>query len=716
MRMVSLVMKTTLLLMIMIPDSQAAFYSLAKTRKLLHRQQQRHRQRQPVLQRRDEEEEGKKQAPNGTTTTTTTTPPTCPEGYDDDAGLASHPMASQYGLTNCADTFDILSNYMGNADLLCKSLGVGLCNCTCTDITVEASPKLEAVPFASHNSNISDGSSDETDVAISCQNIHLLPDYINDKDMREWKCSPLGEVGVLFWRTNDKEGSITFAVEFLSNGGGAGIGISANGGMYGADLLVVTKEQDEWILRDMFAKGYAYDGSLVQRDKSQDAMLEWIKQDNKNDDDRLAFVVTRPIKSCDDEMDLEILSGPIPVIWARFPSNGIMYHGPGKDNRGTVYLDLLSEDVDTTMIPEDSQDLFTVDMTLTTEEQPFTLPTDQVNTYACKSFELPSDQDYHVVGYEAILDQTDVVHHIVVYSCDEDVYQGTPSECGSMAAMCQTVEIAWAVGMPPQYLPKVAGLPLKRYVLLEMHYENLAGGAVQDGSGIRLTITNQLRQYDFGYVIIGTDLNTQVLEPGQSDAVRQGFCSQDCLARHLPDDGVQIHGQFFHAHLQGRSLSTQLIRADNSSSSTTTTLLGDMPYYDFNHQSFQYFGNEPKLYAGDTLVTTCHYNTSDSPDATRFGLETRDEMCFNVIGMYPKLDTLAYCWNSTTMGGYCGSDWKYMESPLPDGWNLADKQNDDMVSCVKLPEQETEPLSSSSTALENTVSATLCFLILRLVL
>ena len=47
-------------------------------------------------------------------------PLTCDEGFDDDATLAAHPLASQYGLTGCAQTYDMLMEFMGNDDMLCK--------------------------------------------------------------------------------------------------------------------------------------------------------------------------------------------------------------------------------------------------------------------------------------------------------------------------------------------------------------------------------------------------------------------------------------------------------------------------------------------------------------------------------------------------------------------------------------------------------------------
>lgn len=39
-------------------------------------------------------------------------------------------------------------------------------------------------------------------------------------------------------------------------------------------------------------------------------------------------------------------------------------------------------------------------------------------TYMCQGFDLPSDQDYHLVATESIIDNMNVAHHIVVYGCN----------------------------------------------------------------------------------------------------------------------------------------------------------------------------------------------------------------------------------------------------------------------------------------------------------
>ncbi len=47
-----------------------------------------------------------------------------------------------------------------------------------------------------------------------------------------------------------------------------------------------------------------------------------------------------------------------------------------------------------------------------------TIPTTETN-YMCMLFDMPLDADYHLFGWEAILDNVNVIHHMLVYACDD---------------------------------------------------------------------------------------------------------------------------------------------------------------------------------------------------------------------------------------------------------------------------------------------------------
>ena len=43
----------------------------------------------------------------------------------------------------------------------------------------------------------------------------------------------------------------------------------------------------------------------------------------------------------------------------------------------------------------------------------------QVTTYRCILFEFPQDGDYHMVATEPIIDNHDVMHHILLFGCQD---------------------------------------------------------------------------------------------------------------------------------------------------------------------------------------------------------------------------------------------------------------------------------------------------------
>ncbi|KAH3792917.1 hypothetical protein DPMN_146418 [Dreissena polymorpha] len=41
----------------------------------------------------------------------------------------------------------------------------------------------------------------------------------------------------------------------------------------------------------------------------------------------------------------------------------------------------------------------------------------QETTYMCMNIELPEDKAYHMIAFEPIIDNIEVMHHILVYGC-----------------------------------------------------------------------------------------------------------------------------------------------------------------------------------------------------------------------------------------------------------------------------------------------------------
>lgn len=46
----------------------------------------------------------------------------------------------------------------------------------------------------------------------------------------------------------------------------------------------------------------------------------------------------------------------------------------------------------------------------------------------CMTFELPNDDEYHMIAYEPIIANKNVMHHILVFGCVDTEGQGTPAD------------------------------------------------------------------------------------------------------------------------------------------------------------------------------------------------------------------------------------------------------------------------------------------------
>ncbi|CAF4045322.1 unnamed protein product, partial [Rotaria sp. Silwood1] len=84
---------------------------------------------------------------------------------------------------------------------------------------------------------------------------------------------------------------------------------------------------------------------------------------------------------------------------------------------------------------------------------------------------------------------------------------------------------------------------------------------ITDSSGVRFYISNQLRQYDIGYLTFGTDIRSTSLAipPNVQNFIVDSYCPRNATTN-IPQSGITVISAFPHAHLQGRSISTKIIR------------------------------------------------------------------------------------------------------------------------------------------------------------
>ena len=177
------------------------------------------------------------------------------------------------------------------------------------------------------------------------------------------------------------------------------------------------------------------------------------------------------------------------------------------------------------------------------------------------------------------------------------------------------------------------------YFMLETHYDNPALHApLADSSGIRIHYTDQLRTYDTGMLLVGSEVNfLQFIPPKQKLFTSIGHCTADCTSMGLPQSGVKIISGVLHSHLAGRKMRLRHIRRG-----VELPVILEDNYYDFNFQASRIPPQETTVYPGDQLILECGYDTTSRDEPTFGGLSTRDEMCLAFILYYPR-SALADC-------------------------------------------------------------------------
>lgn len=109
----------------------------------------------------------------------------------------------------------------------------------------------------------------------------------------------------------------------------------------------------------------------------------------------------------------------------------------------------------------------------------------QETTYWCHIQKLDDflRKKHHIIQFEPIISNEDVVHHMEVFHCDTDANVVIPlynGDCDSLppeAEVCKRVISIWAMGASAFTYPKEAGLPIggpdyNPYIRLEVHFNN----------------------------------------------------------------------------------------------------------------------------------------------------------------------------------------------------------------------------------------------------
>ncbi len=278
---------------------------------------------------------------------------------------------------------------------------------------------------------------------------------------------------------------------------------------------------------------------------------------------------------------------------------------------------------------------------------PFSMPATSLDEQVCFGIDIPGgDAKRHITMIAPKIDNSKILHHILLLKSPTAV-SPEPTKCSVVNAEWKLL-YAWGPGTPALSLPSAAGLPLaageSTHFVLQVHYSNLTGLENQvDQSGLELCTTTDLREHDADIMALGS-ANFSGIAP---NATSELSCSSTIPKELAPLFPITVYQSWPHMHQKGHRLST-MVEHDEGETST----LVDVDNYSFDYQIT--YPTDMKVDVGAKITTTCAWK-NNTPNAIDFGEETSDEMCFNFISYYPKIDVPQWHWLLPAASADCGA-------------------------------------------------------------
>ena len=178
-------------------------------------------------------------------------------------------------------------------------------------------------------------------------------------------------------------------------------------------------------------------------------------------------------------------------------------------------------------------------------------------TYINWNFKLPSDREYHIVGFDPILDNLNVIHHFLITGCQAQIPTGSGYEGFNLHPGCESTMYIWSFGLRAECMPQQAGVAFggsqPSYVQLQLHWTNVGlRKDYIDTSGVRVYYTAKLRPHRMGTFWLGQQ-NLEI-PPQRPSTISASTCSADCTRALLDQGPVYFTSAFSHMHFLGKSL------------------------------------------------------------------------------------------------------------------------------------------------------------------
>ncbi len=298
--------------------------------------------------------------------------------------------------------------------------------------------------------------------------------------------------------------------------------------------------------------------------------------------------------------------------------------------------------------PPPSTELPSVDFALTMPE-PYT-PVGAPDDYRCFIIDWPAEGDTYVTGFRAVPGAVDEVHHAIAFALPPEklaeyealdaAAPGIGYECfggpGGEISSPDDIGVwlgAWAPGAAPSIYPEGTGLriPAGSKIILQVHYNVPADGAVPDQSGVELMVADSVEREAF--MMLWADVEwlwgQMPIPAGSPSTVHSweldptavmGFLT-DVIPSNVP---IELHSATHHMHTVGVRGNHTIKRQGGDE------CLLEIPRWDFNWQNGYVFEAPALLNPGDRLRLECEYDNSAGDSDLNWGDGTGDEMCLGI--------------------------------------------------------------------------------------
>lgn len=132
--------------------------------------------------------------------------------------------------------------------------------------------------------------------------------------------------------------------------------------------------------------------------------------------------------------------------------------------------------------------------------------------------------------------------------------------------------------------------------------------------------------------MVGVPQRQIFIPPNKEETIFTNTCNNTCT-----NGKILLFANAFHMHLIGKKIMTELDRNGQVIDVKQNNI------YDFHSQNIDIYDKEIEVYQNDVLKTTCNYNSKERMRNTRGGFASSEEMCYNFIYFYPRVNGPMQC-------------------------------------------------------------------------